>query len=154
MQLFIASDHGGFELKNSLKQFIEEIFGDKFRVRDIGPYELNPLDSYADYARKLSEKLLSENGIGILICRSGIGMSIAANKYKGIYAALCFTPEHAIKAREHNNSNVLCLDSDYGDLETHKKIVENFLLAEFNEKETRHLSRVSEIKSIEEKNFV
>lgn len=146
MKIFIAGDHGGFTLKNEI---IKEL--DEFSFIDLGPLELNLDDDYPDFARILCDSLLHEPGsTGILICKSGIGMSIAANKFKGIFAALCFTPEHAKKAKEHNNANVLCLDSEYGSKENHLEIVKTFLQTEFLGWETRHGKRVQKILKIEE----
>lgn len=146
MKIFIAGDHGGFTLKNEIIKELAE-----FNFTDLGPQELNLDDDYPDFAKILCDRLLQEPGLtGILICKSGIGMSIAANKFKGIYAALCFTPEHAKKAREHNNANVLCLDSEYGSKENHLEIVKTFLQSEFAGWETRHGRRVKKVFEIEE----
>lgn len=150
MKVYIASDHGGFELKSEI------IHHDKFKklgieFEDLGASELKEDDDYTDYAFTLTSEIKKHpSNMGILICRSGIGMSIAANKEKGIYAALCFSPRHAIKAREHNNANVLCLDSDYEEKEIHFKIIENFIKTEFAGFETRHGRRVKEIMKFEE----
>jgi ribose 5-phosphate isomerase B len=147
MKIFIASDHGGFELKNNLVMNLTS-----HEISDLGPMELDPEDDYTDYAIKVSEKVLENEGsIGILICRSGIGMSIAANKFKGIYAALCFNEKHAEMARGHNNANVLCLDADYESLEDHLKIVNKFLTSEFEGTDTRHGRRIEKIREIENK---
>lgn len=145
MKVFIASDHGGFELK---KEIVNNKDFDKMGVEfvDLGPNHLDSEDDYPDYAFTLTEEInKNPSSLGILLCRSGIGMSIAANKVKGIYAALCFTPRHAIKAREHNNANVLCLDSDYEDKQIHFKIIENFLKTDFAGFDSRHGRRVKEI---------
>ena len=156
MKIFIASDHGGFELK---KTVIEDLKPKNYDLTDLGAFELDSNDDYTDFAAKLSDEIIrygknvSANVIGILICRSGIGMSIAANKVKGIYAALCFTPLHAKRAREHNNANVLCLDSDYGDVENHKKVVETFIESNFIGWDTRHGRRIKKIEELERKNF-
>jgi|SRR6185369_7634555 len=150
MKVFIASDHGGFDLKREI------IHNEDFKKIDIefidlGAPELKSDDDYPDYAFTLVDEIKKHpSNLGILICRSGIGMSIAANKAKGIYAALCFTPKHAIMAREHNNANVLCLDSDYEDKEIHFKMIENFIKTEFAGFETRHGRRVKEIMDFED----
>lgn len=150
MKVYIASDHGGFDLKREIlhnQDFIKM----NIEFEDLGPESLVEEDDYTDYAFTLVDEMNKRpNSFGILICRSGIGMSIAANKAKGIYAALCFTPTHAIKAREHNNANVLCLDADYEDKEIHFKIIENFIKTEFAGFETRHGRRVKEIMKFEE----
>ena len=150
MKVFIASDHGGFELK---KEILNHKEFNKLGIEfvDLGPSHLKEDDDYPDYAFTLTQEIKKQpSSQGILICRSGIGMCIAANKVKGIYAALCFTPRHAIKAREHNNANVLCLDSDYEDKEIHFKIIENFIKTEFAGFESRHGRRVKEIMDYED----
>ncbi|MEO6729214.1 MAG: RpiB/LacA/LacB family sugar-phosphate isomerase [Candidatus Dojkabacteria bacterium] len=150
MKIFIASDHGGFDLKRDILHN-EDLKRMDLEFEDLGAPELVDGDDYTDYAFTLVEEMKKHpSSLGILICRSGIGMSIAANKAKGIYAALCFTPKHAIMAREHNNANVLCLDSDYEDKEIHFKIIENFVKTEFAGFESRHGRRVKEIMKFEE----
>lgn len=146
MKIFISSDHGGFELKSKLKTFIQGL-GD-FDLVDLGPYELNPTDDYPIFAKNLSEQVLqNQESLGILICRTGVGMSIAANRFKGIYAALCTTKEHAKRAREHENANVLCLDSEFIKQDTNLDIVKIFLETKFTNEE-RHIRRIKQINQI------
>lgn len=143
MTIFIASDHGGFELKNKI---INEI---GLEIVDLGPYELDPEDDYPDFAFKLAEKIAStHNSIGILICRSGNGMIIAANKVQGAYAALCFTTKHAEKAREDDNSNILGLDADY-EGEDPIKIAKTYITTKFAGSGTRHERRFEKIREYE-----
>ena len=134
--------------KKIAREIIEEL-KTSYEVEDLGPYELNPEDDYPKYTLKVAKKV-AENpeSEGILICRSGIGVSIAANKVKGCYAALCFTKQHAEKAREHNNANVLCLDADYtGD--DPLEITKTFLSTNFAGWDSRHGRRVKEVLDIE-----
>ncbi|MBR1734294.1 MAG: ribose 5-phosphate isomerase B, partial [Alphaproteobacteria bacterium] len=108
MKIFIASDHAGFELKQIL---IKKINESENKVVDLGTSSLESCD-YPIFARKLVEKLLANNpeyNRGVLICGTGIGMSIAANRNSGIRAALCFNEEMAEMSRRHNNANVLVL---------------------------------------------
>lgn len=143
MKLFIASDHGGFELKHKIIEFIKSKFD--YEIEDLGPYQLDPSDDYPIYAKKLSTNILEESGsLGILICKTGIGMSIAANRYSGIFAALCTTKEHAVRSRQHENANVLCLDSEFIEENTNKEITELFLSTPFS-KEERHVRRINQI---------
>lgn len=145
MQVYIAADHGGFELKDKIKHLLLTL---DITPIDCGAETIDPQDNYPFYALKLCNTMTQENvegAKGILICRSGIGMSIIANKVKGIYAALCSTREHAAKAREHNNANVLCLDSDYVNEQLHFEIVKTFLTTEFGGWDSRHGKRVQEI---------
>jgi ribose 5-phosphate isomerase B len=148
MKIYIASDHGGFELKNEIVSGLKEQDHD---VEDMGPFELVPDDDYPDYALPVAESVKSTpDSIGILICRSGNGMAIAANKVSDIYASLCINKEHARKAREDDNSNVLCLDADYGGDEP-IEIVQQFLKAEFAGLDTRHGRRFKKVQDIERK---
>lgn len=141
MQIFIASDHGGFELKRRLLAELPRLgYPD---VQDLGPAELNPDDDYPPFAFAVGEKVASSPGsLGILICRSGNGMTIAANKVKGVRAALCFSTKHAIKAREDDHANVLTLDADYEGADP-LEIAKAFLSAE--ELGGRHERRVEMI---------
>jgi len=146
MKIFIAADHGGFELKAALLSFIKETFN--FEIEDLGAVELNPTDDYPLFAKALSDKIIQNpDTMGILICRSGIGMSITANRHFGIFAALCTSEEQASISREHNNANVLCLDSEFISEEINKQIVSKFLTTQFTNDE-RHLRRLNEINNL------
>lgn len=103
--LYIASDHAGYSLKTSLVAHLER---KGWKVEDLGTHSRESCD-YPQYAHSLCEKVLETGHKGILICGSGIGMSIAANRHKGIRAALCMHEFQARTARLHNNANVLCL---------------------------------------------
>ena len=105
--VLIASDHAGFKLKKTL---IEELQGE-IKFEDLGPFSENSVD-YPDYAIKLSKKIdLKKDLIGVLICGSGIGMSMVANRFKNVRAALCMNNKMSILARQHNNANILVLGS-------------------------------------------
>ena len=106
-KVLIASDHAGFKLKKNL---IEELQGE-IKFEDLGPFCENSVD-YPDYAKKLSKKINLKNDlIGVLICGSGIGMSMVANRFKNVRAALCMNNKMSILARQHNNANILVLGS-------------------------------------------
>ncbi len=144
--LYIASDHGGFNLKNQLIDFVKN---QQIDITDLGPFNLNNEDDYPDFAVPLTEKItenLKENK-GILICRNGVGESIVANKIKGIRAALTWTPNHTMTARKDDDVNVIALPADYIDLETAKQIVVTFLETAFSNdpKYARRLNKISEI---------
>ncbi len=106
-KVLIASDHAGFKLKKIL---IEELQGE-IKFEDLGPFSENSVD-YPDYAKKLSKRIdLKNDLVGVLICGSGIGMSIVANRFKNVRAALCMDYKMSTLARQHNNANILVLGS-------------------------------------------
>ena len=106
-EILIASDHAGYKLKKIL---IQELQG-KIKFDDLGPFSEGSVD-YPDYARKLSKKIdLKKDLLGVLICGSGIGMSMVANRFKNVRAALCMNNKMSMLARQHNNANILVLGS-------------------------------------------
>jgi len=106
MKYFIGADHAGIEIKSYVKELFENL---GHEVEDLGPYNKDRVD-YPDFAQKVCEAVLAnENTKGILICGTGLGMSMAANKFDGIRAALCHNEYSAAMAREHNDANVLCM---------------------------------------------
>ena len=133
---FIASDHRGYELKEFLKC--------KFPLIDLGPFGKDEKVDYPDYAKKLSKYVLKEKSFGILICGTGIGMSIAANRNKGIRAGLCHTTTDAALTRLHNDANVLCLSGDFTKPKDAQKIAEIFFETKFSGEE-RHRRRVKKL---------
>lgn len=148
MQIYISSDHGGFELKQELTSWLTGEFPGS-QVEDLGPAKLDPEDDYPRYAFPLAEKVVKNPGsIGILICRSGIGMTIAANKVRGARAALCFSLKHATKAVEDDRANILVLDADYMGLDAHKQVVQAFLNST-PKTEQKYVRRVEEISAYE-----
>lgn len=138
MKLLVGADHAGFELKERVKEHFGNIgFIDK------GCYSTNPVD-YPDFAHQVAESLISgEAGLGILICGSANGVSIAANRHKGIRAAIAWTPELAKLARQHNDANILCLPARFITTEQAYEIVKAFLEGEFEA--GRHQRRVDKI---------
>lgn len=138
----IASDHGGFELKQLLSHYLREL---NIEVSDLGTYGLEAVD-YPDYAMEMG-KWISGNpdGMGILICGSGIGMSIAVNRHRPVRAALCHDGLSASLARRHNDANVLCLGGRLIGIETAKDCVKQFLNSEFEG--GRHAARVEKLSS-------
>ena len=135
--IFIASDHAGFDLKKQILNTIKE------KLIDLGTYSEESVD-YPDYAKKLVSKINSnENSKGILICGSGIGMSIAANRDRNIRAGIAFEPEIAKLMREHNDANVLVLPGRFMDIQDVLKCIENFLTTNFAG--GRHQNRVKKL---------
>ncbi len=140
MKIAIGSDHAGYELKKVVYSWLDQ---HGHEVNDMGPYSDESVD-YPDYAHKVAESVAcGEADQGVLLCGSGVGVSIVANKVKGIRAALAFNPEIAGLARQHNNANVLCFPARYSDPETIKKSLENWFAAAFEG--GRHERRVSKI---------
>lgn len=136
MKLAIASDHGGVELKSALVNALANIA----EVEDLGPSDKTSCD-YSDYAVKVAMKISSGAAeFGILICRSGIGMSMCANRFQNVRAALCSTTEAATLTRQHNGANVLCLGADTVSVEYAVEIAKAFLATPVDEDE-RHARR-------------
>ena len=139
--IVLAADHNGIELKEKIKDYL--IKTSIFNPIDIGPFDTGKVD-YPDYAHQASTIVASNDvQLGILICGSGIGMSIAANKVTGIRAALVHNTQTAPLTREHNNANILCLGAWVVNLSTSLEIVEIWLNAKFGE--YRHVKRVAKI---------
>ena len=145
MKFYIATDHAGIEYK----EFIKELLENKgIEVEDLGPYSSDRVD-YPDYAKKCAEAVRDDNGsFGILICGTGIGMSIAANKVKGIRAALCHDAYTAAMAKEHNNAQILCFGQRVLGLGVVESVIDSFINS--NPEGGRHAQRVEKIMAIEE----
>lgn len=144
MRIYIGADHGGYKLKEELKKYLGEI---GHEVEDMGARKLNPGDDYPDFVFPTAESVAQNPGsMGIVIGRSGNGEAIAANKVKGIRAALCWSEEIAKKAREHNNANILSLGADHITTDNAKKIAKAFLEIPFSGEE-RHKRRIEKITS-------
>src|SRR5258706_4811347 len=149
MKVVIASDHGGFQYKTLLLQEIRELGYD---VTDAGAFNEEPSD-YPDYAGEVANTLLNgEAEKGILICGSGAGVSVAANKFKGIRAAVCHDTYTAHQCVEHDDVNVLCIGQRVIGIELAREIILAFLAATFSH-ESRHERRLSKIRAIETKNM-
>ena len=136
-KIFIASDHAGFDLKKQILNTVKE------NLIDLGANTEESVD-YPDYAKKLVSKIrTTENSKGILICGSGIGMSIAANRDRNIRAGIAFEPEIAKLMREHNNANVLVLPGKFMNIQDVLKCIQNFLTTNFAG--GRHQNRVKKL---------
>ncbi|MBE6750091.1 MAG: ribose 5-phosphate isomerase B [Ruminococcaceae bacterium] len=144
MKIAIGCDHGGLEHKNAIA---EHLRSRGFEVEDFGIYEQVSVD-YPDIAVKVCESIASKkNELGILVCGTGIGMSLAANKFKGIRAAVCSEHFSAKYTRLHNNSNVLCLGGRVVGIGTALELVDLFVDTEFEG--GRHQKRIDKITEIE-----
>ncbi|MFN6943823.1 MAG: ribose 5-phosphate isomerase B [Cytophagaceae bacterium] len=136
----IGGDHAGFEYKTILTEFLKQ---KGYEVKDFGPFSDASVD-YPDFAHPLASAVENkEADFGILICGSGNGVAMTANKHEGIRAALCWNRELAALARQHNNSNVLCLPSRFMDIEEAKASAEIYLSTDFEG--GRHNNRVDKI---------
>jgi ribose 5-phosphate isomerase B len=143
-RIAIGCDHRGFALKELIMPFLQNT---GHNHQDFGCYNTDSVD-YPDIAQKVGEAVASGNfDQGILICNTGIGISIAANKIKGIRAALCCDVFAAQRARQHNDANVLCLKGEDIDIELALEIVKTFLATD--SEGGRHLRRVNKIRALE-----
>lgn len=142
MKISLGSDHAGFERKVFVAQWLSD---SGFTVLDKGTSSLESVD-YPDFAKAVAQSVATgESEQGILLCGSGVGVSIAANKIKGIRAALVFNPEIAHLSREHNNANVMCLPARFMNEATAKECLSNWFNAKFEG--GRHERRVAKIES-------
>ena len=147
MKIAVGCDHGGFDHKNAIADHLKQR---GFEVVDYGIYENKSVD-YPDIASKLCNGILEgEADLGILVCGTGIGMSIAANKFKGIRAAACSEHFSAKYTRLHNNSNVLCLGGRVIGIGTALELADLFVDTEFEG--GRHQNRIDKIEKIENSN--
>ena len=136
----IASDHAGFSLKEEIKDFL---VNKKISIFDIGPFSDKSVD-YPDYAKKLGNRVkLKKSDVGILVCGSGTGMAISANKIKTIRAAVCYNLKSTRLSRQHNNANIIALGSRLTKKKLSLKLVEVFLKTKFEG--GRHLKRIKKI---------
>jgi len=144
--IYLAADHRGFHAKQKIKEFLESL---NHTVTDLGPHNYDKDDDYPDYAFLLGEKVAKENSKGIIICSSGIGVCIAANKVKGIRAGYCESEKHAVSSRGDDNTNILVLDEMTFDTDSDFKIITAWLNTPFSGEE-RHKRRLEKISAYEE----
>jgi len=147
MRIVMGADHAGYQLKERLKENLIEL---GHEVVDKGTNSIESVD-YPDYAAEVCTDITKNGGFGILICGTGIGMSITANKFPGIRAALAYDLYAAQKARQHNDANVLCLGGRVLGPDLAMEIVQTFLNTSFEG--GRHLRRKRKIEKIEERNL-
>ena len=146
MRISVAADHNGYELKNEITEILKR---DGHDVIDMGPHDLDPLDDYPDYAKPLAESVSSgETERGIMVCGSGVGASVAANKVKGVRAAVCHDIYSAHQGVEHDDMNVLCLGSRIVGTEVVRELVSAFISAKYTNEE-RHARRLTKVIEME-----
>mgnify|MGYP001570768901 FL=1 len=146
--IYIGADHRGYELKEKLKAYLTEL---NIILEDLGAKELTPDDDYPDYALAVAQKVAEDpkNNRGILICGSGVGVDVAANKIKGIRSALCFDVKQAQASRNDDNANILSLPADFISESLAKEIVKTWLETPFSGS-GHYVRRIEKIKKIEE----
>ena len=142
MKIVIGSDHAAFEMKEFVREFL---LSKNLEVVDVGTYSSDRCD-YPDYAKALVAVVLEKNIPGILLCGSGIGVSIVANRYQGIRAALCRSTHDAEMSRKHNDANVLCLGARTNTEVEIKAIIEIWLASAFEG--GRHLERLNKFRDL------
>lgn len=144
---YIGSDHRGYNLKSILKDYLE---GLGYELEDVGAFELNPEDDYPDFALAVAKKVVEnpDENKGILICGSGVGVDVAANKVKGIRSALCFDAKQAQMSRNDDNANVLSLAADFISEEKVKEIIKVWLETPYANLE-KYEKRLIKIKNME-----
>lgn len=143
MKIAISSDHAGVEYKKAIVEFVRSL---GFDIQDLGPYNEDSVD-YPDFAHKLAEKILQKQAdLGIILCGTGNGVAMAANKHQGIRAGLCWNKEIASLIRQHNDANILALPARFVSVEEAKEIVKAYLETPFEG--GRHQRRVDKIACI------
>lgn len=148
MKIVIGADHGGYKLKEEVKKYLDE---KEIKYIDKGCFSEESID-YPEIAKEVAKEVSNKKAdVGILICRSGIGMAMCANKFKDVRCAPCYKEEIAKFARMHNNANMLALGADYVSVNEAICILRQFLATEFEG--GRHLARVNLISDIEKENM-
>ncbi len=149
MKIYIGTDHRGFSLKQEIVQFLA---ADKHEIIDLGATTLDPTDDYPIYAHLVADAVTKDpEGWGILLCGSGVGVEIVANKIDGIRAATGMNAEQVAHGRTDDNMNVLIIAADFVSTEDAKSMITAFLTTPFSGQE-RHTRRLEEIKKIEQNN--
>ncbi len=147
MKIFIGADHRGYNLKEKVIKFLKQ---KKYDVADVGTHQKNKSCDYPQFSFRVAQGVAkNKNAYGILICMTGIGHSIAANRIPGVRAALCYNKKAAQLSREHNNSNVLIVGSKFVSQKEIFEIVEVWLRTSFEK--GRHLRRVNQIDRMSKK---
>lgn len=146
MKLFIGADHRGFSLKEKAKSWLAE-----HDVEDMGAYTLDPKDDYTLYAEKVASMVADNNGRGILMCGSGVGVDVAANKFDGVRASIGKSPAQVKAGRADDDMNILVIAADYTKENEAKEMIKAFLETKFSGK-ARHKRRLKDIEKIEANN--
>jgi ribose 5-phosphate isomerase B len=148
--LYIGSDHRGYELKEKLKKRLSQ---DGVEISDVGNDHLDPQDDYVDFAHKVGDSVVANmDDRGVVLCGSGVGVDMVANKIDGVRCALVYDTARAVQSRQHEDVNVLALPADSLSEEQAYDMVKAFLETPFSG-EPRHLRRLHKLEEIEEKHF-
>lgn len=151
MRIAVGADHAGYPLN---ERVIDELRGAGHEITDFGTHDGSVPDDYPDYAKQIGEAVQSGAAeIGILVCGSGVGAAVAANKLRGIRAALCGDTYSAHQSREHDDCNVLCLGARVTGVELALDIVRSFVAAKFTgeERHRRRLAKIADLEKLSEK---
>ena len=143
--IYVGADHRGFNFKKKLVDFLREL---NYEVKDLGLKVYDQGDDYNEISVELAEKVVRENTKGVLLCGSGVGVCVAANKVLGVRAALCTSQKQARLAREDSDANILCLATDLVNEEDNLEIAKTFLETIFSSDE-RFIRRINKIKEYE-----
>ena len=145
--IYVGADHRGFRLKEEITKWLE---GQHYDFRDLGANVYDKDDDYPDIAIKVAESVVLDNSKGIIVCGSGVGAAVAADKVKGVRCGLCTSEKQVKAARNDDDINVLCLSADNVSVEDNLKIIEIFLGTLFSSEE-RHIRRINKIREYESK---
>jgi ribose 5-phosphate isomerase B len=147
--IYLGADHGGFHFKEKIKEFLGEL---KIEYQDLGNLKFDPNDDFPDFAIAVAKKVIETGEKGILICTNGLGMSMTANKVKGIRAVNVTTKKVAEQAREHLDSNILCIGAHVVSFKNVKKIIKIWLGTDFFRKD-KYIRRLEKVSRIEKEDF-
>ncbi|HUW22300.1 MAG TPA: RpiB/LacA/LacB family sugar-phosphate isomerase [Candidatus Bathyarchaeia archaeon] len=147
--IYLGADHQGFALKEKIKKWLDDW---DFKYQDLGASKFDPKDDFPDYGFMVAKEVIKrKDSWGILICGSGAGMDIVANKVKGIRSLLAISAKQVYQAKKDNHTNILCLAANFVSLKETKKIIRFFLETEFAQ-ENKYLRRVEKISQVEKIN--
>lgn len=152
MKIYLGSDHGGFKLKEEFKRYLLTDYPE-LQLEDCGAFVFDPTDDYPLFALQVAQKVASsaEDSLGVLLCRSGSGVVIAANKVQSVRAVELYDEKIAVHAKSHNHANVIAFSGDYLSLQEMIKLFEIFRETQFNNSE-RHERRITQISNYEKEN--
>ncbi len=145
MVIYIGADHRGFKHKEEIKNYLS---GLGYSVSDLGNDKYDELDDYPDFAERVAQKVSLDGSLGILICGSGVGVDVVANKFPGIRSALVSNSEQAMDARSDDDANILSLAADYTSIEDSKKIISLWIGTQFSGEE-KYKRRLKKIEALE-----